>query len=174
MNDKTKEEDEELNLRIAISPSVDVRLGTLVNATVVIIDSSKTTFTSHRQLIDLVIVFLYDTALPQIITHPSNITVKVNNDTTNIQLQCTTSETNEYRWEKQDGAVLANAEGVDSNTLTLIGVTPGDSGLYRCVAINDHGRSYSNYATVTVKGKHTNMQVQAQIDFLCPYFIYHW
>ena len=43
MNDNIKEEDEELTLTISISPSVDVRLGTLVNATAVIIDSSKIT-----------------------------------------------------------------------------------------------------------------------------------
>ena len=78
--------------------------------------------------------------------------MEVNNDTTTIQLQCATNEATSYTWEKQDGAVPANAEGVDSNTLTLIGVTPDDNGQYRCVAINDNGRSYSNYATVTVEG----------------------
>ena len=47
VNDNIKEENEELNLTITISPSVDVRLGTLVNATAIIVDSSKITVTTH-------------------------------------------------------------------------------------------------------------------------------
>lgn len=47
VNDTIKEENEELNLTITISPSVDVRLGTLVNATAIIVDSSKMTVTTH-------------------------------------------------------------------------------------------------------------------------------
>ena len=47
VNDTIKEENEELNLTITISPSVDVRLGTLVNATAIIVDSSKITVTTH-------------------------------------------------------------------------------------------------------------------------------
>ena len=78
--------------------------------------------------------------------------MEVNNDTTTIHLQCTTNETTSYVWEKQNGAIPANAEGANSNKLTLNGVTPDDSGQYRCVANNEYGRSFSNYATVTVTG----------------------
>ena len=41
VNDNIKEENEELNLTITISPSTDIKLGTLVNAKAIIIDSSK-------------------------------------------------------------------------------------------------------------------------------------
>ena len=41
VNDNIKEEEEELNLTIAISPLTGVKLGTLINANVVIIDTSK-------------------------------------------------------------------------------------------------------------------------------------
>ena len=47
VNDDIKEENEELNLTITISPSVDVRLGTLVNATAIIVDSSKITVITY-------------------------------------------------------------------------------------------------------------------------------
>lgn len=43
VNDNIKEEDEELNLTISISPSTGIRLGTLVIANAIIIDSSKVT-----------------------------------------------------------------------------------------------------------------------------------
>lgn len=46
MNDNIKEEDEELNLTIAISPLTGVKLGTLINANAVIIDTSKSTITT--------------------------------------------------------------------------------------------------------------------------------
>ena len=46
VNDNIEEEDEELNLTITISPLTDVKLGTLVNANAIIIDSSKDTVTT--------------------------------------------------------------------------------------------------------------------------------
>ena len=79
------------------------------------------------------------------------MTVEVNNDTTNIQLQCVANGAVSYEWEKQNDVIPSDTEGV--GTLTLIGITPRDSGQYRCVAINEHGRNYSNNATVNVTGK---------------------
>lgn len=63
------------------------------------------------------------------------------------------NETVSYTWEKQNDDIPPNAEGVNSNTLTLIGITPTDSGHYRCIAINEHGRNYSDYATIIITGK---------------------
>ena len=97
-------------------------------------------------------LMLHNVALPKIITHPMNLTVEVNNVTTNIQLHCMANGAVSYRWEKQNDVIPADAEGVNNGTLTLIGVTPRNGGQYRCVAINEHGRNYSNYATVIVTG----------------------
>ena len=91
--------------------------------------------------------------MPQIITQPSDKTLVVNNDTTNIQLHCMANETVSYEWEKQSGSIPSDAEGIKTNTLILISITPNDSGNYRCIAINKHGRNYSNYATINITGK---------------------
>ena len=91
-------------------------------------------------------------------------TVEVNNDTTNTQLRCMASEAVSYEWEKQNGVIPADAEGVNSSTLTLIGITPTDGGRYRCIAINEHGRNYSDYATVIVTSEYE--------IFICIYIPY--
>lgn len=93
--------------------------------------------------------------------------MEVNNDTTSIQLHCMANETTSYTWEKQNSVIPTNAEGVNSSTLTLIGITPSDSGQYQCIAINTHGRSYSDYATVIVTGKNGQL-----IEILCFVQIY--
>lgn len=78
--------------------------------------------------------------------------MEVNNDTTNIELQCMANGTISYTWEKQNGVIPPDAEGISNNTLTLISITPNDSGKYRCVANNEHGNTYSDYAIVIVSG----------------------
>jgi len=40
--------------------------------------------------------------------------------------------------------------GVNTNTLSIINLTPQDTGNYRCVATNDSGSSESNYAILTI------------------------
>ena len=96
-------------------------------------------------------------ALPKIITHPMNLTVEVNNDTTNVQLHCMANGAVSYQWEKQNDVIPTDVEGVNNRTLTLIGITPRDGGQYRCVAINEHGRNYSNYGTVIITGKNAQL-----------------
>ena len=98
-------------------------------------------------------MFYINLAMPKIITHPLDRTVEVNNDTANIQLHCMANGAVSYQWEKQNGVIPTDAKGVNNRTLTLIGITPKDGGQYRCVAINEHGRNYSNYATVIITGK---------------------
>lgn len=99
---------------------------------------------------DMSHVFLHNTALPTFFIQPMDVTVKTNSGT---QLHCMSNGAVSYTWEKQNGVIPSDAEGVNSNTLTLFGITLSDGGQYRCVAINEHGRSYSDYATVTVTGK---------------------
>ena len=47
VNDNIKEEDEELNLTIGISPITGVKPGALINANAVIVDTSKGTITTY-------------------------------------------------------------------------------------------------------------------------------
>ena len=58
-----------------------------------------------------------------------------------------------YFWLRKMGDIPSNATGVKSNKLTLHNVLPPDGGQYQCVAENEHGKTYSNYAMCTVKGK---------------------
>ena len=42
---------------------------------------------------------------------------------------------------------------MNTNTLTIINLQPEDAGNYRCVATNDCGTNYSNYAAISLRGK---------------------
>ena len=89
-------------------------------------------------------------ALPQIYVHPCDKTVEVNNDFTFI---CMAYGASSYFWLRETGDIPSDATGIKSNTLTLHNIVPPDSGRYQCVAINELGNTYSNYAILTVKGK---------------------
>jgi len=57
-----------------------------------------------------------------------------------------------YYWERKDGDVLTNASETNSNILRLVDLKPTDHGQYRCVAVNQYGRTFSDYAVLTIKG----------------------
>ena len=92
---------------------------------------------------------------PTIILHPSNVLILLSNLNNNSTLTCKANETSLYYWEKKDGKIPIKSIGVRTNTLTLINLQPEDAGRYRCVVFfcNNCQRSYSNYATVTLKGE---------------------
>ena len=79
--------------------------------------------------------------------------VKVDNDSTSVTFTCMAYEASSYYWERETGAIPSNAVGINTNTLTLHDIRPPDSGRYRCVAENEHGPTYSNYAMLIVEGK---------------------
>ena len=81
-----------------------------------------------------------------------NTTVTLVNDTTIVSLTCEADGTTSYNWERQSGSIPFGASGVNTNTLTIINLTPEDASNYRCVATNASGSSVSNYATLTVNG----------------------
>ena len=90
---------------------------------------------------------------PQIYVHPLDKTVKVDNDSTSVTFICMAYKASSYYWSRQNGDIPPNAVGINSNSLTLHTILSPDSGHYRCVVENEHGRAYSNYATFTVEGK---------------------
>ena len=92
-------------------------------------------------------------ALPQIYVHPRDTSVQINNDFTSATFICMANEASSYYWLRQTGDIPSDATGIRTNTLTLHNILPPDSGHYQCVAMNEHGMSYSNYAMLTVKGK---------------------
>ena len=91
--------------------------------------------------------------MPQVYVHPLEKTNKVNNDSTSVTFTCLAYEASSYYWERETGDIPSNAVGINTNILILHDIRPPDSGRYRCVAENEHGQTYSNYAMLSVEGK---------------------
>ena len=89
---------------------------------------------------------------PDITDQPNNTAVKLSNNTTNVSLTCKANGTTSYNWERQSGSIPSGAIGVNTNTLTIINLTPEDAGNYRCVATNASGSSASDYAQLNITG----------------------
>ena len=90
-----------------------------------------------------------------------NKTVRIANGSVRVDFMCTADEASSYYWLKENGNISSNAEGINTNNLLLRNILPSDSGHYQCVAVNENGMSYSNYATLTVEGN----------DYSCYLFI---
>jgi len=92
-------------------------------------------------------------ARPQITSHPVDTWIEINNDTTSVQFTCMAAEASSYYWQRADNdSIPADSLGTQSSTLTLFNIKPTDDGEYRCVAVNEHGRNYSEYAKLTITG----------------------
>jgi len=95
--------------------------------------------------------FLIETK-PKITTHPSSRVVAISGITTNLSLTCEAIGATSYYWERMDGSIPSGATGVNTDILTIVNLTPQDSGNYRCVVSNDGNVSISHYAKITVTG----------------------
>ena len=80
--------------------------------------------------------------------------VRITNDSVRIDFICMADGALSYFWLKENGSISSTAEGIKTNNLLLQNILPSDSGRYQCVAVNENGRSYSNYATLTVEGNY--------------------
>jgi len=95
----------------------------------------------------------YFVAIPQITTHPLNKFVEINNDSTNVQFTCMAEGASSYYWQRGEHHIPSGALGIKTNKLILVSLMPSDEGQYRCVAVNGHGKNYSDYARLTINGK---------------------
>jgi len=89
---------------------------------------------------------------PKITTHPSSQVVTASSDTDHLSLTCEAIGATSYYWERQDGSIPSGATGVNTDTLTIVNLTPEDAGSYRCVVSSDSEVDYSNYAEIYVIG----------------------
>ena len=91
-------------------------------------------------------------APPQIYVHPLDKTVRVNNDSTSVVFICMANGASSYYWQRENGSIPSNAVGINTTNLSLHNILPQDNGHYQCVAVNENGRSHSNFAILTVEG----------------------
>ena len=91
--------------------------------------------------------------LPRIHVHPQANIVEINNDSTSVTFVCMDYENSSYYWLRKTGSIPSDATGIQTNKLTLHSILPLDSGHYQCVAENEYGKTYSDYAMFTVRGK---------------------
>ena len=89
---------------------------------------------------------------PKIITHPSSQVVTISSDTDNLSLTCEAIGATSYYWERQGGSIPSGATGVNTDTFTIVNLTPEDAGSYQCVVGNNGEETSSNNAEITVRG----------------------
>ena len=89
---------------------------------------------------------------PEIYLHPSSLNVTIQDNSTSVTFNCMADGALLYYWVKENDNISSTAEGINTNTLVLHNILPPDNGNYQCVAVNEYGRSFSNYATLTVAG----------------------
>ena len=62
-----------------------------------------------------------------------------------------------YTWIKRNDVLPLRAQGINSSCLTIVNLTPKDSGEYQCVLSNGTGRISSKFSTVKIKGSYLSM-----------------
>ena len=71
---------------------------------------------------------------------------------TNASLNCQADGALSYEWEKQNDGNFSSRVGINSPILTLVNLQPQDTGYYRCMATNNSGSSYSEFALLSIFG----------------------
>ena len=72
----------------------------------------------------------------------------------NLTMKCLPNKNKfNYKWIKKNDVLPLRAQGVNTSQLTIVNLTPEDSGDYQCVMSNSTGTISSNFSTVNVKGK---------------------
>ena len=78
--------------------------------------------------------------------------VTISSDTVCLSLTCEVMGATSCCWEKKDGKIPSGATGVNSETLTIVNLTPEDAGNYQCVVSDDSDMYFSNPAEISVIG----------------------
>ena len=99
----------------------------------------------------LIIILLFFTEKPKIITHPKSTAAEVNGQAS-FTCEATGDPAPTYQWYRDDNPIYFG-DGYNTNKLTLKKITKGDSNSYHCEVKNSHGTAKSNKAQLTVYGK---------------------
>jgi len=105
--------------------------------------------------------------VPVFTVSPSSQDIALESDFVEVTLFCSAIGASSYRWERQNGDIPNIAIGIDTSALTFFNLDPKAAGNYRCVATNNHGSNYSDYATITITGKYASIMyiVKARLLF---------
>ena len=72
----------------------------------------------------------------------------------NLTMKCLPDKNNfNYKWIKKNDVLPLRAQGVNTLQLTIVNLTPEDSGDYQCVMSNRTGTISSNFSTVNITGE---------------------
>ena len=72
----------------------------------------------------------------------------------NLTMKCLPDKKNfNYKWIIKNDVLPLRAQGVNTSQLTIVNLTPEDSGDYQCAMSNSTGTISSNFSTVNVTGK---------------------
>ena len=99
----------------------------------------------------IIIFYIDPPPLPVVLSDPV-VHLTVNNY--NLTMKCLPDKSNfNYKWIKKNDVLPLRAQGVNTSQLTIVNLTPEDSGDYQCVMSNNTGTISSNFFTVNIRGK---------------------
>ena len=79
-------------------------------------------------------------------------------------MKCLPDKSNfNYKWIKKNNVLPLRAQGVNTPLLTIVNLTPEDSGDYQCVMSNSTGTISSKFFAVNVIGKN-NYRIDTSLN----------
>ena len=99
-----------------------------------------------------IIIICIDPPSPPVVISDPVVHLTVNNY--NLTMKCLPNKNNfNYKWIKKNDVLPLRALGINTSQLTIVNLTPEDSGDYQCVMSNSTGTISSNFFRVNIKGK---------------------
>ena len=75
----------------------------------------------------------------------------------NLTMKCLPDKNNfNYKWIKKNDVLPLRAQGVNTSNMSIVNLTPEDSGDYQCVMSNRTGTICSNFSTINITGEVNN------------------
>ena len=75
----------------------------------------------------------------------------------NLTMKCLPDKNNfNYKWIKKNDVLPLRAQGVNTSNISIVNLTPEDSGDYQCVMSNRTGTISSNFSTINITGEVNN------------------
>ena len=93
-----------------------------------------------------------DPPSPPVVLSDPILNLTVNNY--NLTMKCSPDKNDFiYKWIKKNDNISLRAQGINTSQLTIVNLTPEDSGDYQCVMSNSTGTISSSFFKVNITGK---------------------